>query len=79
MSPDHGFFHGLPARKAIVRTGYCEPVEGDMHNSVVVNIDESCVAAACAFDLCHMFEAIHDGGGNIIGRKFKSHPPEYSV
>jgi len=48
-----------------------------MHNSVVVNIDESCIAAACAFDLCHMFEAIHDEEGNIIGRKFKSHPPEY--
>ena len=69
------FFVGLPPRKAIVRTGYCEPVEGDMHNSVVVNIDESCVT--CAFLACHMFRAILDAQGNIVGRVFQAHPPEY--
>lgn len=77
MPAESGFFIDLPARKAIVRTGYCEPEEGDIYNSVVVNIDESCVADACVFKICHMFEAIHDEKGNIVGRKFRPHPPEY--
>lgn len=75
MPAESGFFKDLPARKAIVRTGYCEPEEGDMHNSVVVNIDESCIH--CAFLICHMFTAIQDETGKIVGRQFKSHPPEY--
>ena len=69
------FFVGLPSRKAIARTGYCEPEAGDIHNSVVVNIDESCVT--CAFLVCHMFRTILDNDENIVGRVFTNHPPQY--
>lgn len=69
------FFIGLPVRKALVRTGYCEPPEGDLHNSVAVNIDESCIT--CPFLACHMFRAILDDHGRIVAREFQPHPPEY--
>lgn len=76
MPAESGFFIDLPPRKAIVRTGYCElPEEGDPHNSVVVDIDESC--RPCQFPICHMFIAIYGENGEIVARKFKPHPPEY--
>ncbi len=75
MSEREDFFHNLPVRKAQVRTGYCEPPEGDLHNSVVVHLDDDC--RACATLLCHMFRAVVDADGNIIGRIFQPHAPEY--
>lgn len=75
MSEREDFFRNLPARKARVRTGYCEPPEGDMYNSVVVNIDEDC--HHCTTLLCHMFRALLDGRGKVVARVYQPHDPEY--
>lgn len=69
------FFVGLPPRKAVVRTGYCEPPAGDPYSSVVVHLDVDC--RQCGFLLCHMFCAIVNDEGIIIGREFIPHNPEY--
>lgn len=75
MSERDDFFRNLPARKARVRTGYCEPPQGDIHNSVVVHLDEDC--RACTTLLCHMFRALTNEKGEIIERVFQAHNPEY--
>jgi len=68
------FFIGLPKRKEKVRTGFCEPPEGDLHNSLVVNIDFEC--RPCVFLRCHMFETRLERG-EIVNRIFINHQPEY--
>lgn len=70
---DREFFIGLPENKI---KGYCEPPQGDVHNSIVVDIRECCVA--CPFWFCHMFLALRDHNDNIIGRVYNgNHEPEY--
>lgn len=75
MSERDDFFRDLPARKAMVRTGYCEPPEGDLYNSVVVHLDEDC--RGCTTLICHMFRSVLDDDGNIIAKVFQPHDPEY--
>lgn len=69
------FFQNLPESKKNSRTGLCEPVGGDNNNAAVVHINMNC--KNCKAGECHMFEPIYGEKGEIIGRKYKNHPPEY--
>lgn len=61
------FFRYLPAGKV---KGFCEPREGDLHNSTVVDINTDC--KNCQWHGCHMFSSKSEGG-EIVGRSFTNH------
>ena len=68
---DNEFFIGLPQGKM---QGFCEPSQGDIHNSVVVFISPDC--QNCIRPECHMFKPVVQDG-RVVARVFKNHPPEY--
>ena len=73
MSPENTYFVNLPHNKT---QGFCEPPEGDTDHSRVVEIKE---CAACPVLLCHMFVAIFNETGKVIGKLFVTHDPEYPI
>ena len=64
-------FEGLPPGKI---KGFCEPPEGNLYSSIVVDIDKDC--RDCRIGRCHMFLATTNEAGETL-RTFQTHPPEY--
>jgi hypothetical protein len=68
------YLWGLPPNKMKSWKGFCEPPPGDPDHSRVVNLNE---CRNCPVDHCHMFKAITNKHGTIVGREFILHQPEY--
>lgn len=69
-----GFFINLPQGKT---TGFCQPPNSSVwkDGGIVVRIKKDC--KLCSVDSCMMFENDYDEDGNVVGKKYIKHNPEY--